>query len=152
MIIIEVLNNSNVIPTILNISHRHRLLWPVILISWIWFCANHHILNSLFINGCGLSPNITWILRSFSIIDTIDHRFHSNPSTNRLRAISISLLLKLLFQLRLICCYRRHVLLCHLWHWRTIKASLILNFRKLPWVAYSIRINFLMVSWSIPWT
>ena len=150
MIIIEVLNNSNVITATLNIAHWYRLLWPVILVSWIWFCADDHILHSIFINSCRLSTNITWVVWRCSIIHTINHRFHSNSGTNRLRAISISLLLKLLFKLRLISSCWRHVLL---WHRNPICCSreccLSLNFRKLPWITNSIRVKFLMISLSV---
>ena len=149
MIIIEVLNNSNIITTTLNVAHWYGLLWPVVLVSWIWFCADNHILHSIFINSCRLSTNVTWIWRC-SIIYTINHGFHSNSCTNRLRDVSIALLLKLLFKLRLISGCWRHVLLRHR---NSIccgrECCLSLNFRKLPWITNSIRVKFLMISLSI---
>jgi len=147
VIIIEILNDSNIISTILHIIHDW-LLWSVILISRIWFLTDYHILNPVFIYSCRLAPSIVRQGWWCAIIHTIDHRFHSLPSTYRLRLIYIPLWLKGCFYIWWICCIWWHVLL---WNWMTADTR-TLDFRKLPGVTNSVRIQFLVVTLRIPWT
>ena len=148
MIVVEILNDSYIISAILNIIHDW-LLWPVILISRIWFLTDYHILNPVFIYSCRLAPTIVRQSWWCPIIYTIDHRFHSLPCTYRLRLIHIPLWLKVRIKIWLISSSSwRHVLL---WNWMTVNTR-TLDFRKLPGVTNSVRIQFLVVALRIPWT
>ena len=134
MIIIKILDNSYIVPTCLNIIHWLWLLRSVILISRIWLLVYNHSLNTIFINCGRMSSNISRIGRS-SIIHTVYHWFHSYTSACWLRVIHIPLLLKLSFKNWLISSSGWHILLRH---WRS--SSLIIYFRKLSWVTYTVRI------------